>query len=111
MIAVVFANCMLRQLTLLTLLVPFPSAVLWRASNSPNPTDVGHTLPDVRNPGFFTLDFLLTKNTKSKERLALQFCAEAFNLDNYLRSCRLQPAVRDEVDLDTQSTRSHDSTC
>ena len=41
-------------------------------------------LPNVRNPGFFNLDFSLIKNTTVKERLNVQFRAEAFNLDNHV---------------------------
>jgi hypothetical protein len=54
--------------------------------NPPNYTfgDVGRTLPDVRNPGFFNLDCSLIKNTKIRERTTLELRAEAFNVDNHL---------------------------
>ncbi len=45
--------------------------------------NVGRTLPDVRNPGFFNCDFSLIKNTRIKERVNVQFRAEAFNMDNH----------------------------
>ena len=45
--------------------------------------NVGRTLPDVRNPGFFNCDFSLIKNTRIKERVNIQFRAEAFNMDNH----------------------------
>jgi hypothetical protein len=53
--------------------------------NPPNYTygNVGRTLPDVRNPGFFNCDFSMIKNTHIRERMNLQFRAEAFNLDNH----------------------------
>ncbi len=53
--------------------------------NPPNYTygTVGRALPDVRNPGFFNCDFSMIKNTRLRERLNLQFRAEAFNVDNH----------------------------
>ena len=45
--------------------------------------NLGRALPDVRNPGFFNCDFSLIKNTRVKEKVNLQFRAEAFNLDNH----------------------------
>jgi hypothetical protein len=46
--------------------------------------NVGKVLPDVRNPGFFNVDFSIIKNTAIRESLNLQFRAEAFNLDNHV---------------------------
>jgi hypothetical protein len=53
--------------------------------NPPNYTygNVGRTLPDVSNPGFFNLDFSIIKNVRLNERFALQLRGEAFNLDNH----------------------------
>jgi hypothetical protein len=52
--------------------------------NPPNFTfgNVGRTIPDVRHPGAFNLDFSFIKDTVIKERFKLQFRAEAFNLTN-----------------------------
>jgi hypothetical protein len=52
--------------------------------NPPNFTvgNVGRTVPDVRHPGAFNLDFSLIKDTQITERVKLQFRAEAFNLTN-----------------------------
>jgi hypothetical protein len=67
-----------------------PSAAQWFNTavfvNPPNYTygTVGRALPDVRNPGFFNMDFSLIKNTTLKERLNVQFRAEAFNVDNHV---------------------------
>lgn len=52
-----------------------------------NPPDytlgnVGRTIPDVRHPGAFNIDFSLIKNTTIKERLRVEFRAEAFNITN-----------------------------
>ena len=46
--------------------------------------NVGRALPDVRNPGFFNVDFSLIKNARVKEKVTVQFRAEAFNLDNHV---------------------------
>jgi hypothetical protein len=53
--------------------------------NPPNYTfgNVGRTLPNVSNPGFFNCDFSLIKNNHIKERANLQIRAEFFNLDNH----------------------------
>ncbi len=53
--------------------------------NPPNYTygNVGRTLPDVRNPGYFNCDLSLIKNNKIRERLNLQFRVEFFNMDNH----------------------------
>lgn len=45
--------------------------------------NVARTLPDVRGPGITQIDLSLIKNTKIKERLALQFRAEAYNVINH----------------------------
>jgi len=45
--------------------------------------NIGRTLPDVRNPGFFNCDLSLIRNFKILERMSLQFRLEAFNLDNH----------------------------
>mgnify|MGYP000952189329 CR=1 FL=1 len=52
--------------------------------NPPNWTvgNVGRTIPDVRHPGAFNIDFSLIKDTRIRERFKLQFRAEAFNLTN-----------------------------
>jgi hypothetical protein len=39
-------------------------------------------LPDVRAPGLTNLDLALLKNTRIRERLTVQFRAEAFNIAN-----------------------------
>jgi len=39
-------------------------------------------LPDVRGPGVVNLDLSLIKDTRIRERLNLQFRAEAFNFPN-----------------------------
>ncbi len=44
--------------------------------------NVGRTIPDVRHPGTFNLDFSLIQEQKIRERFRLQFRAEAFNLTN-----------------------------
>jgi hypothetical protein len=44
--------------------------------------NVGRTLPDVRGPGLRNIDLGLLKTTPIRERLRLQFRAEAFNLGN-----------------------------
>jgi len=44
--------------------------------------NVGRTIPDVRHPGAFNIDFSLIKDTRITERFKLQFRAEAFNLTN-----------------------------
>ena len=44
--------------------------------------DVGRTLPNVRAEGNQNIDFSLFKNFQVKERLTMQFRAEAFNLLN-----------------------------
>ncbi len=46
--------------------------------------NLSRSLPDVRNPGFFNCDFSVIKNTVLRERLKVQFRAEAFNLDNHV---------------------------
>ena len=52
--------------------------------NPPNFTfgNVGRTVPDVRHPGAFNIDFSLIKETRITERFKLQFRAEAFNMTN-----------------------------
>jgi hypothetical protein len=45
--------------------------------------NIGRTLPDVRNPGFFNCDLSLIKNTRIRERVGVQFRVEAFNMDNH----------------------------
>jgi len=45
--------------------------------------NIGRTLPDMRNPGFFNCDLSLIRNFKIVERATLQFRLEAFNLDNH----------------------------
>jgi hypothetical protein len=54
--------------------------------NPPNFTlgNVGRVLPDVRCPGAFNIDFSLIKATPLRERLLLQFRAEAFNFLNHV---------------------------
>ncbi|MBM3767343.1 MAG: TonB-dependent receptor [Acidobacteria bacterium] len=44
--------------------------------------NVGRTIPDVRHPGAFNIDFSMIKDTQITERIKLQFRAEAFNLTN-----------------------------
>lgn len=46
--------------------------------------NVGRVLPDVRNPGTFNMDLSLIKDTRIRERLRLQFRAEAFNWLNHV---------------------------
>jgi len=52
--------------------------------NPPNFTfgNVGRTIPNVRHPGAFNIDFSVIKDTQLTERFKLQFRAEAFNLTN-----------------------------
>ena len=52
--------------------------------NPPNFTfgNVGRTLPDVRGPGLMNVDLALLKTQKLREKLRLQFRAEAFNIAN-----------------------------
>jgi outer membrane receptor protein involved in Fe transport len=52
--------------------------------NPPNFTfgNVGRVLPDVRSPRLVNFDFSLIKDTHIRERLRLQFRAEAFNVFN-----------------------------
>ena len=45
--------------------------------------NIGRTLPDARNPGFFNCDLSLIRNFRITERMSLQFRLEAFNLDNH----------------------------
>ena len=45
--------------------------------------NVGRTLPDVTNPGFFNCDLSLIKNAVIMERIKAQLRVEAFNLDNH----------------------------
>ncbi len=65
-----------------------PTATRWfdtsQFVNPPNFTfgNVGRTIPDVRHPGAFNIDFSMIKDTIIKERFKLQFRAEAFNLTN-----------------------------
>ncbi len=65
-----------------------PTAAKWFNTdafiNPPNFTfgNVGRTIPDVRHPGAFNIDFSLIKDTRITERFKLQFRAEAFNLSN-----------------------------
>ena len=44
--------------------------------------NVGRTIPDVRHPGAFNIDFSMIKDTQITERIKLQFRAEVFNLSN-----------------------------
>ncbi|MBI4910003.1 MAG: TonB-dependent receptor [Acidobacteria bacterium] len=44
--------------------------------------NVSRTLPDVRGPGVLSFDFSLAKNVAVKEKLDVQFRAEAFNAFN-----------------------------
>jgi hypothetical protein len=46
--------------------------------------NIGRTLPDVRNPGIVNLDFSLIKDTQIRDRVRLQFRAEAFNVTNHV---------------------------
>jgi hypothetical protein len=65
-----------------------PTAAMWFNTaafvNPPSYTlgNVGRVLPDVRAPGLFNMDLSLIKDTQLKERLKLQFRAEAFNWIN-----------------------------
>ena len=65
-----------------------PTALRWfdtsQFINPPNFTfgNVGRTIPDVRHPGAFNIDFSMIKDTQITERFKLQFRAEAFNLTN-----------------------------
>ncbi len=45
--------------------------------------NIGRTLPDVTNPGFFNCDLSLIKNTQIMERIKAQLRIEAFNVDNH----------------------------
>jgi hypothetical protein len=45
--------------------------------------NIGRTLPDVRNPGFFNCDLSLIRNFRILERMTLQFRLEGFNIDNH----------------------------
>ncbi|HEY3840354.1 MAG TPA: hypothetical protein VGL72_27460, partial [Bryobacteraceae bacterium] len=60
----------------------FNTAVFY---NPPNYTygNVGRTLPDVSNPGFFNCDLSMIKNNKIRERMNLQLRGEFFNMDNH----------------------------
>lgn len=54
-----------------------------------NPPDftfgnVGRTIPDVRHPGAVNFDVSLIKDTNIRERVNVQFRAEAFNLPNHV---------------------------
>ena len=46
--------------------------------------NVGRTLPDVRTPGAENMDLSLIKDTRIRERVRLQFRAEAFNVLNHV---------------------------
>lgn len=65
-----------------------PTALRWfdtsQFVNPPNFTfgNVGRTIPDVRHPGTFNNDLSLVKSTVFRERLNVQFRAEAFNVAN-----------------------------
>jgi len=56
----------------------FAQPALFTYGNAPR------TLPDVRGPGYQSLDFSLFRNIQILERLRLQFRAEAFNLFNHV---------------------------
>ena len=60
----------------------FNTAVFY---NPPNYTygNVGRTLPDVSNPGFFNCDLSVIKNNRIKERWNVQLRGEFFNMDNH----------------------------
>ncbi|MEK7405251.1 MAG: hypothetical protein AAB225_09095 [Acidobacteriota bacterium] len=54
-----------------------------------NPPDftlgnVGRTIPDVRAPGVINIDLSVLKDTRIRERMKLQFRAEAFNFPNHV---------------------------
>ncbi len=54
--------------------------------NPPNYTmgNIGRVLPDVRNPGAVNFDVSVVKETRLRERINLQFRAEAFNIANHV---------------------------
>lgn len=54
--------------------------------NPPNYTmgNLGRILPDVRNPGAVNFDLSLIKDIRLRERVNLQFRAEAFNFANHV---------------------------
>lgn len=67
-----------------------PSAARWfdtaQFVNPPSYTfgNLGRALPDVRTPGLVNWDLALIKNTQLRERISLQFRAEAFNFLNHV---------------------------
>ncbi|HEX7359763.1 MAG TPA: hypothetical protein VF283_04660 [Bryobacteraceae bacterium] len=56
----------------------FANPPLFTYGNSPR------TLPNVRNPGYKSLDFSLIRNIRFTERFNLQLRAEAFNIFNWV---------------------------
>jgi hypothetical protein len=55
--------------------------------------DVSRTEPQLRAPGWATLDFAVLKKFPIRERVALQFRAEAFNLENRVNFQRPQTVL------------------
>jgi hypothetical protein len=67
-----------------------PTRAAWfRTDVFVNPPDyelgnVGRTIPDVRHPGAVNFDVSLIKETTFRERLRIEFRAEAFNIANHV---------------------------